>query len=198
MAGRPRDESLTARIIDATLAALAEHGYAGTTVEGVARRAGVSRPTVYKRWPLLADLLLDATLAARSRAPAYVTGEMAAPDTGTLRGDLRELARQGTAILDVLADAGLLEGLVADAIRHPHVGDRLRDELLAPDEEAVGAIVDRAVERGELATGGDLAVRLPQVLLSYALLRRLLLDDPPTPADFDALVDLLCDGALPR
>ena len=56
--GRPRDPGLDEAIAQATKEVLAERGLAALTLEGVARRAGVSRATVYRRWPNLDALLV--------------------------------------------------------------------------------------------------------------------------------------------
>ncbi|MDA1559020.1 helix-turn-helix domain containing protein, partial [Bacillus cereus] len=46
-------------ILDATLGALIDRGYADLTVEAVASRAGVNKTTIYRRWPTLEDLLVE-------------------------------------------------------------------------------------------------------------------------------------------
>jgi AcrR family transcriptional regulator len=50
-AGRPRDPSIDERVAAATRELLVEEGWDATTVRGVARRAGVSRAAVLRRWP---------------------------------------------------------------------------------------------------------------------------------------------------
>ena len=90
--GRPRDQHVTRAILDAMHALLSEGGD-GLSLESVARRARVSRPSIYKRWPSLAALLLDATLEARLKALSLAAPEQAfpVPDTGSLGGDLQAL-----------------------------------------------------------------------------------------------------------
>ena len=48
--GRPRDPGYDKVILDATLEILNDKGYAGLTIDGVAARTGVGRPTIYRRW----------------------------------------------------------------------------------------------------------------------------------------------------
>ena len=55
---------------------LAERGFAGVTIEGIATAAGVAKQTIYRWWHSKTDILLDALLAGRPRAP----------DPGRLRG----------------------------------------------------------------------------------------------------------------
>src|SRR5205814_3995053 len=85
--GRRRNEALSQAIVDATLAILREEGYDGLSIETIARRAGVSRPTIYTRWRTLHDLVLEAARQARDTGPVF-EGIIDVPDTGSMRGDL--------------------------------------------------------------------------------------------------------------
>src|ERR1700742_756538 len=80
--GRPRDPQRREAILRAAITLVAEVGYDRMTVEALAARAGVSKPTIYRRWPggkpeIVAD-------AIRSK---HADGDHT-PDTGSLRGDL--------------------------------------------------------------------------------------------------------------
>lgn len=194
--GRPRDEDISHRVIGATVALLVEQGYDRVTLEAVARRAEVSRTAIYARWPGLPDLLFDATMAARAQVSTSVSAEeLDVPDTGSLRGDLLALVHQGNEIFDVLDAVGVLQGILADAIRHERLAERLRSELLEPDEARYRVIFERAVDRGELAPGRlpdpDL---IPQILIGLAVQRRLLTRRGFDDAVAHAVVDLLLDG----
>jgi AcrR family transcriptional regulator len=83
-AGRPRDPELDRRIAQAALDLFADAGWAGFAMEAVARRAGVGKATVYLRWSSKEALLTDAVTLLLAR--------VADVDTGTLRGDLVQLA----------------------------------------------------------------------------------------------------------
>jgi AcrR family transcriptional regulator len=61
--GRPRDEQATRAITDAALRQLAEHGYAGVSMESIAIEANVARTTVYRRFRDKADLITAAIAA---------------------------------------------------------------------------------------------------------------------------------------
>lgn len=142
---RRRGAELEQAILDAAWAELSELGYARFTVEGVAARAGTSKPVLYRRWKGRAEL---AFAAWDRRVP---TGSREAPDTGGLRGDLialfhRIARRTGALMTDLVA------GVMADAFRHPEVADLLRARLAEPSPltDTVRVIVARAVLRGEL------------------------------------------------
>src|SRR5665647_464335 len=82
--GRPRDPALEDRIVDAALAVYSERGWAGFSLEAVARGARVGREAIYRRWATKAELLAH---AVQARSP-----ELPPVDTGSTAGDLAELA----------------------------------------------------------------------------------------------------------
>jgi AcrR family transcriptional regulator len=139
--GRPRTPGAEERIIDAALEEYGEHGWAGFTMDGVARRAGVGKSTVYLRWQDKDSLLTEA-VSTRS-------GSIGSVDTGTFRGDLIELAENlfrqfrdpaGWASLRITFDAaGAQERL-----------GRFTEAVADVQVDAVGRIVARAIERGEI------------------------------------------------
>src|SRR3984957_7108376 len=61
-AGRPRDARTTQSILKAALELGTELGFDGLTVEGVAARAGVGKSTIYRRWPDIWSVVVDAVL----------------------------------------------------------------------------------------------------------------------------------------
>src|SRR5688572_7359127 len=65
--GRPRDPQTTASILRATLDLAEELGFDGLSVEGVAARAGVAKTTIYRRWPNVWAIVMDAFLAEVTR-----------------------------------------------------------------------------------------------------------------------------------
>jgi AcrR family transcriptional regulator len=92
--GRPRSPGAEQKILHAALEEYTEHGWAGFTMDGVARRAGFGKSTLYLRWADKDALLTDA-VRLRSRTVVEV-------DTGSLRGDLTALA---TAVFHEFADS---------------------------------------------------------------------------------------------
>lgn len=139
---RRRGAELEEALLAAAWAELREHGYNGFTIEAVARRAGTSKPVVYRRWP---D---KAALVAAAVRHEGLTQEISTPDTGSLRGDLIALirgandARSGlAAVLSVNVGEYFKEtGLSMADMRAQWIGDR---------ESRMDVIWQRAVERGE-------------------------------------------------
>lgn len=121
--GRPRDPRVEEQVLRATLELLREVGYRRTTIEAIARRAGVSRPAVYRRWPRKSDVVAQALFGRSAPAPSRATGD--------LRRDLRSwvdavLARFGGAEM-----AAAFLGLMADL----HDNTNFRLDLVRPRRE---------------------------------------------------------------
>jgi AcrR family transcriptional regulator len=139
--GRPRNPDVDRRIAQAALDLFGEAGWAGFAMEAIARRAGVGKASLYLRWSNKETLLTDALTMRMSRVTDV--------DTGTLRGDLTELALQ---ILDLyvgpcsrVALQLALEGDAISGVAEHYDGIR-RSHVLA-----ARAIVRRGIDRGELS-----------------------------------------------
>ncbi|PRY41554.1 TetR/AcrR family transcriptional regulator [Umezawaea tangerina] len=157
---------VTDAITEAAFAELAETGYARTSMDAVARRAGVGKAALYRRWSskqaMLADLIRGKV--AGSLPPL--------PDTGTLRTDLRELF---ATYRDQLAHPLVTQvgtGLLAEASHDTTLAEVLRTEVAAPRRAAAHAVLRNAISRGELPP--DLDLELGTDLLIAPLAFRML------------------------
>lgn len=140
---RRRGAQLEAELLDAAWDELTERGYAGFTLESVAKRARTSTPVIYRRW---ADKprMIEAAIAHVS---AHRSVDL--PDTGTLRGDLIAMMRAAnTARIDLLAATTVLLGGYFEELGTNPV--QLRDQITGERSSAAEAILQRAVERGEV------------------------------------------------
>jgi AcrR family transcriptional regulator len=165
--GRPRDPGVDRRIAQAALDVFADAGWAGFSMETVARRAGVGKASLYLRWNSKETLLTDAVTMRLAR--------VADVDTGTLVGDLVELADQ---MLEIYAGdtgrAALRLSLEAAAI--PGVAEHYEDMRLA-QTRAARAIVRRGIARGELPAATSVTLLL-DTLIGGAMMHAI-----TTPAD---------------
>src|SRR4051812_33213306 len=152
--GRPREERPRQAAIDATLDLIAEHGVRGLTTDAVARRAGISKATMYRRWPSKEALVLDAV--------ASLVSEIRIPDTGSRREDLRALLRDAVKLYGNDRPAKLFPDLVAEMARSVAVADAVRGGFLARRREALTTVLDRARARADLRddVDNDLALDL--------------------------------------
>src|ERR1700758_1429330 len=181
--GRPRAELLDTAVLDAAEELVITEGYHAASIDGIARRAGTTRPAVYRRHPSRGYVIV----AAMGRR----FGLNPAPDTGSLRGDLLAVQR---AQLDFFTDALVQRaapGLLDEATADPALMHQFVDEFLAPRRESTARALQRAVERGEIRTGFDIDWICD--LLTGPLLMRALL--PTGPLD-DNLAHLTVDATL--
>ncbi len=142
--GRPRSEQARRAVLDATLALAAEEGPAGLQMEAIAKRAGVSKETLYRWWRSKTEVVLEA-LAERSQRTIPL------PDTGSLGGDLRAFLRATVDAADPTT-VQLLHAVAAAAAADPQTAGEVRDRFLVVRRTALGELLRRAVERGEMAS----------------------------------------------
>lgn len=87
--GRPRSASARARVLQAARALLDTSGPAGVTIEAVAARSGVGKPTIYRTWPNAQAVVMAALMEAE---PAQATGRKPGSGIAALRAQLRQIA----------------------------------------------------------------------------------------------------------
>lgn len=141
VAERRRGVVLEQAILRAAAEELAEVGFPGLTMDGVARRAGTNKNAIYRRWPSRAALAVAAYREFAER-------RLELPDTGSLRGDALELLRGAnrqwsSPLGDVLR--GLLAGIGDDP-------ELLRQVQQASNDGGSAVwltVLGRAVARGE-------------------------------------------------
>jgi AcrR family transcriptional regulator len=139
--GRPRKAGAEERIFDAALEEYGERGWAGFTMDAVARRAGVGKSTVYLRWQDK-DSLLTAAVGARS-------GVIEDVDTGSFRGDLEGLAGNlFRYLLDPIGWATLR--ISVDAAGAPEPLGRFTDAVTELHHSGASVIFARGAARGDL------------------------------------------------
>ena len=166
-------------ILDATVKVLAEVGYDRLTMDHVAAEARASKATLYRRWDDKATLVVDAVSRAKGLP------EMAAPETGSLRGDLLAVfcgPAGATARLPMSVLAGLMTALHTDA----DLSRAWRERFLAPRMAVAREIFRRARERGETSPDVDLEV-LQNVLPSMCAFQQTVMGQS-VDADFVASV----------
>lgn len=146
----------TSAITEAVLDELAEHGYGRLSMEAVAKRAGVGKSALYRRWPAKQDMVV-AALAEFSVPPAEV------PDTGSLRGDLRATLGALHGWLTHPRFARILPDLAAEAGRNPALARAVERAVGEPRRARGAEMVARAVERGELPADVDVDLALDLV-----------------------------------
>lgn len=141
--GRPRSQASRKAILKSALELVAEVGYAGLTIEGIASRAGVGKQTIYRWWPSKADVLLEAGAA---KADVYVP----VTDHGSYLADLRAFLEASYRLGRNRPLADVLRALMAEAQIAPEFATRFRTAFLERRRAALAVITDRARQRGDL------------------------------------------------
>ncbi|MEU8109757.1 TetR/AcrR family transcriptional regulator [Nonomuraea muscovyensis] len=174
-----RGAKVRAAVHAATLAELVDNGYAALTVEAVAARAGVHKTTVYRRWKDRESLVVDA-LAGQAAADVPV------PDTGSVEGDLRALARSLVAMVTGGSGPALLAAMFSGGAGLPEIAEA-RQQVFGDRLRRARPVVTRAVERGELPAGTDPG-ELLRTLAAPIYFRLLMTAEPVDAATADQAV----------
>lgn len=145
--GRQRSVAAESAILKAAMELLGKKPLCRVTADAIARRAGVSKATIYKWWP-------NKTLVALDAFGAFVEAELAIPDTGSAQEDFTRQLRdtiafykspKGRMLCQFLAegqsDAGFLK--------------LFRNRFLKPRRDSLLTIWRRGVDRGEIRPEAD-------------------------------------------
>jgi AcrR family transcriptional regulator len=181
--GRPRSSAADEAILAAAVDVFAEVGLEALTVEGVAARAGVSKNTIYRRYPSKLDLVVSAV-----RCYTHVGDP--APDTGSTRGDVRALVDDLAGILTDSPVGRMLPILVAVRTRAPEL-DLAYREIVAEKRSKSVEVVRRGIERGDFRPDVDEDVVVDSFV--SGLFYRFLVTNAPLDEAFRVAV---VDGAL--
>ncbi|MFC0600322.1 TetR/AcrR family transcriptional regulator [Streptomyces palmae] len=185
----PRRTRLTpereGELFEAVIDLLAEVGYEALTMDAVAARTHSSKATLYRQWKSKPQLVAT---AMRKAKPVSVEDI----DTGSLRGDLRELAACGPGRTET--DAALIRGLAHAVHENPDLHRAMRELLVEPEIIALGGLLRRAVDRGEIDPDRPALAFVPHLMVG-AFLARQMVDDRP--ADPDYLLDYIDAVVLP-
>ncbi|TDO59046.1 TetR family transcriptional regulator [Kribbella sp. VKM Ac-2571] len=134
------------RMLTAALDVLDEAGLAGFTMEAVARRAGASKATLYRRWPTTGALLVDAMDATYRPFPT--------PDTGSVTKDVTEILNAFVTLLERTPFPRLLAAFIDAAERDPALS-KLHTDLTNRRREPLLTVLQRGRDRGELPPDTD-------------------------------------------
>lgn len=134
--GRPRDPRVDTAVHTATLELLVESGYQATTVQAIARRAGVSAPTVYRRWANKAEIVEDAVFPEGLLTPETLTGDMISDLQPYCLLILRHLASP--------AVRAAIPGLLTEYQTNPAMWQRIVERSVIPLRDGFAAFVARA------------------------------------------------------
>lgn len=142
-AGRPRSEAARLAILAAAREELSERGYDKLTLDRVAARAGISKPTVYRWYRSKNALVAECLLHGYVLTPAIVT-----QDFGDVRSDTIGWMREFAAIARDPDAVGLIRAAVAAAAEDREIARGFQQQMSAIAHDGLAARLRRGSTRG--------------------------------------------------
>ena len=147
--GAVRNSEAHQSILAAASQILNESGYAGFTIEAVARRAGASKPTIYRWWTGKAALIMELYESEREEA-------LSVSDRGSLERELIVRMRNLWRLWQTTPLGSALRSIIAEAQIHTNALTQLREEFLPKRRMSTRALFTRAIARGEISAAADI------------------------------------------
>jgi len=187
--GRPRDEVARGRILESALEVLEEAGFANTTTDAIAERAGASKATIYRWWPNKAAVLIEALRQ-------QVAQEMPFPDTGDVKRDIQEQLQNFMKLLTGRRGR-IFKAFIAAAQSDPEFAEAFRSVWIQPRRTEAKAVLERHKIAGALPKNTDLEVVMD--LIYGPIYFRLLAGHAPLTAEFaDEIAEFALRGLMSR
>jgi AcrR family transcriptional regulator len=149
---------------------MSELGYEQTSIEGIARRAGVGKQTIYRWWPSKGAIALEALDESLGTVVDF-------QDTGDIREDLRHHMSGATEMLASSKIGALMQGLIAAAQSDPALSRAYHDKVVEPANDFWLARIAQAQASGEIRADTDAQAIID--MLFGAMYYRLMLHTRP-------------------
>jgi AcrR family transcriptional regulator len=191
-----RKEDRPQEIADAAFEAFAEKGYAGTRIDDVAKRAGVSKGLTYLYYKTKEDLFKAVVRNVVVRRVDMLIGDIETSDLSSeefIRGPFLSFMKKvpGSPI------AIVIRLLVSEGRKHPDLCDYYYDNVVARGMGAIRAFIERGVERGEFRREAlDLQPHLFFAPMMLSMIWRLVFTEKPLDTDklMESQVDMLLNA----
>jgi AcrR family transcriptional regulator len=199
---RRRKAERPQEILEAAFAEFSRNGYATTTLERIAERAGVTKGTIYVYFENKEHLFIS--MVREFTKAAYETvQEMYETHAGSTADLLRaQFSFIYQHIVEDTRRREVVRMLIAESARFPELADRYYDEIVRPCLDMLKAAIQRGVDRGEIRP--SVIVDSPHVIIAPTALVDLwmIMFGDRQPLDlktyFDAHVDLVLNGLLAK
>jgi len=183
--GRPRNEAAGLRVLEAARNLLAEGGIGAVTIEELAARAGVSRPTIYRSWPNAKAVAMAALMETPSPRASIAKSR-------TARSELKQAITELVAAFSSPAGRSAA-ALIASADHSTELAKAFRHHLLLKSRERVLCIIRDGVNRGEIR--GRLDLEAAADLVMAPVFFRLLVGHQALSSNLaETIVDQALDG----
>ncbi|WP_369231619.1 TetR/AcrR family transcriptional regulator C-terminal ligand-binding domain-containing protein [Streptomyces sp. R21] len=173
---------------DAVIDHIRESGYDALTMEGVAASTRCSKSTLYRQWKTKPQFV-----AAALRANRCV--RFGGIDTGSLAGDLREVARAACE-WSGNDTTSLFQALGHAVLQDEELQKALREAIVEPEVAALQVMIRRGVDRGEIAADHPALEYVPGLLFGALRVRPVLVGKPADAAYLTRFVEAVVIPAL--
>ncbi|WP_433608225.1 TetR/AcrR family transcriptional regulator [Prescottella agglutinans] len=186
--GPQRDPAIDEAVLRATRELLIENGYAGTTIDAIATRAGVGRPAIYRRWPSKAHIVHDAVYP--------VMESEGVSDDLEIAEEITRLTYGAVALFGDPAAREAVPGLMSEGRSDPELRRALTTDQLEVIREELGRRLAEAAAAGEVREGIDPDTLL-DVIAGAAIFAQSSRDVQDQERLASTLVDIVLNGVLP-
>jgi AcrR family transcriptional regulator len=199
---RRRKAERPKEILDAAFLEFSRNGYAMTTLDQIAERAGVTKGTIYVYFENKEHLFISMVREAMKEKLEIVQNMFESHDGSTadlLRAQFSFIYQH---IVEDRRRREVVRMLIAEAARFPELADRYYDEILRPCLDLLKQAIQRGMDRGEFRRSS--LIDTPQVVIAPIALVDLwmMMFDTRQPLDlkayFDAHLDLVLNGLLAK
>jgi AcrR family transcriptional regulator len=153
--GRPRSDEARRSILRAARELLEENGPAGVTIEGIAARAGVGRPTIYRWWP---DRHAVAMAALMESEPVGPGPRKASAPLDSLQRQLRHVvAVFGTPVGRTVA------AMIASADMDSELAKSFRNHFILARRAEGRELLREAIARGDVRPDANVEIALDMI-----------------------------------
>jgi AcrR family transcriptional regulator len=157
--GRPRDAAVDQLIIEAAQRQLANVGFAQMSIESVAAEAGVSRPTLYRRWKSKEDLATAAIAALQIPKPPPAQDDVWSAVEAELVHFRRSLERPN--------GMSMIGMVLLEEHRMPELAAMFRSRLIEPRRQRMTALLRTGIGQGEIREGADIGTAVASAIGSF-------------------------------
>jgi len=199
---RRRKAERPKEILEAAFVEFSRNGYAMTTLDQIAERAGVTKGTIYVYFDNKEHLFISMVREV-TKATLDTVHEMFEAHEGSTAELLRaQFSFIYQHIVEDRRRREVVRMLIAEASRFPELADRYYDEILRPCLELLKQAIQRGMDRGEIRKSA--IIDSPQVVIAPIALVDLwmMMFDDRQPLDlkayFDAHLDLVLNGLLAK
>jgi AcrR family transcriptional regulator len=145
--GRPRSEKVHQTILKTALRQVFAMGFRAVSIESIAAEAGVGKPTIYRRWPNKAAVVMDAALLEVEPGTVF-PAKARAIDSLRLQMLSQVKAYRGKF-------GGLIKALLGEAQFDPEMAEAFRERWIMPRRRKLRAVIEEAMRQGDFRKDVD-------------------------------------------